>query len=201
MTDIFDPDKRSQIMSRIRSTGTAPEAMLYQIVRLSLGHRWRIRRNARDLPGQPDIVVPTLSLAIFADGCFFHQCPDHGRIPDTNRSYWETKLAGNVRRDAENREKLRKLGYSVWRYWEPGLARLGAVTALPKSPASGAASWAVPCQRLRFLLQAAVRYQRPAPTESLCCSSRLGHRHSTTSRARLHRRNGSATVTRALRLP
>lgn len=121
MTDIFDPDKRSQIMSRIRSTGTTPEALLYQIVRLSLGHRWRIRRNARDLPGQPDIVVPTLSLTIFADGCFFHQCPDHGRIPDTNRSYWETKLAGNVRRDAENREKLRKLGYSVWHYWEHDL--------------------------------------------------------------------------------
>lgn len=121
MTDIFDADKRSQIMSRIRSTGTTPEVLLYQIVRLSLGHRWRIRQNARDLPGQPDIVVPTLSLAIFADGCFFHQCPDHGRIPDTNRPYWETKLAGNVRRDAENRDKLRKLGYSVWRYWEHDL--------------------------------------------------------------------------------
>ena len=94
MVDIFDPDKRSQIMSRIRSTGTTPEALLYRLVRLSLGHRWKIRRNARDLPGQPDIVVPTLSLTIFPDGCFFHQCPDHGRIPDTNRSYWETKLAG-----------------------------------------------------------------------------------------------------------
>lgn len=118
MADIFDPDKRSQIMSRIRSTGTTPEALLYQIVRLSLGHRWRIRQNARDLPGQPDIVVPTLWLTIFADGCFFHQCPDHGRIPDTNRPYWEPKLAGNVRRDLENGDKLRKLGYSVWRYWE-----------------------------------------------------------------------------------
>lgn len=118
MPDIFDPKKRSQIMSRIRSTGTTPEALLHQVVRLSLGHRWRIRRNARDLPGQPDIVVPTLSLAIFADGCFFHQCPEHGRIPDTNRAYWESKLAGNVRRDAESSEKLRTLGYSVWRYWE-----------------------------------------------------------------------------------
>lgn len=118
MPDIFDPEKRSQIMSRIRSTGTTPEALLYQIVRLSLGHRWRIQRNARDLPGQPDIVVPTLALAIFADGCFFHQCPEHGRIPETNKSYWEPKLAGNVRRDAENSEKLRQLGYSVWRYWE-----------------------------------------------------------------------------------
>ncbi len=118
MADIFDPDKRSQIMSRIRSTGTTPEALLHQIVRLSPGHRWRIRQNARDLPGQPDIVVPTLWLTIFADGCFFHQCPDHGRIPDTNRPYWKPKLAGNVRRDQENGEKLRKLGYSVWRYWE-----------------------------------------------------------------------------------
>lgn len=118
MPDVFDPQKRSQIMSRIRSTGTTPEVLLYQIVRLSLGHRWRIRRNVRDLPGQPDIFVPTLSLVVFADGCFFHRCPEHGRIPETNRSYWGPKLAGNVRRDIQNDEKLRSLGYSVWRYWE-----------------------------------------------------------------------------------
>ena len=68
--------------------------------------------------GKPDIVVPTLSVAIFADGCFFHQCPVHGRIPETNRRYWEPKLAGNVRRDKENGERLCELGYPVWRYWE-----------------------------------------------------------------------------------
>lgn len=118
MTDIFDPETRSKIMSRIRSTGTTPEVLLYRIVRLQLGHRWRIRQNARDLPGKPDIVVPTLSLAIFADGCFFHQCPEHGRIPETNRLYWEPKLVANVKRDRENDERLRSLGYSVWRYWE-----------------------------------------------------------------------------------
>ena len=118
MTDVFDPQKRSEIMSRIRSAGTTPEALLYQIVRGSLGHRWKIQKNVRGLPGQPDIVIPTLSVAIFADGCFFHLCPVHGRIPESNRSYWGPKLAGNVKRDKENAERLIELGYSVWRYWE-----------------------------------------------------------------------------------
>ena len=118
MADIFDARKRSEVMSRIRSTGTKPESALYEIVRGILGHRWRIDRNVSGLPGQPDVLVPTLSLAVFADGCFFHCCPQHGRIPDTNREYWAPKLEGNVRRDRRNRERLRTLGYSVWRFWE-----------------------------------------------------------------------------------
>ena len=118
MADIFDPRKRSEIMSRIRSTGTKPETALYEMVRAILGHRWRIDRNVSGLPGQPHVVVPTLSVAIFADGCFFHHCPQHGRIPDTNRDYWGPKLERNVRRDRRNRKRLRSLGYSTWRYWE-----------------------------------------------------------------------------------
>ena len=85
MADIFDPAKRSEVMSRIRSTGTEPETRLYEMVRGILGHRWRIDRSVSGLPGQPDVVVPTLSLAVFADGCFFSPVspaqPDPGHQP------------------------------------------------------------------------------------------------------------------------
>jgi DNA mismatch endonuclease (patch repair protein) len=113
-------------MSRIRSAGTAPEARLYLCVRTILGGRWRIDMNVRALPGQPDIVVPRLRLAIFADGCFYHCCPRHGHYPKSNRGYWAPKLEHNQRRDRINRRALRRLGYKVWRFWEHDLKPLRA---------------------------------------------------------------------------
>lgn len=113
-------------MSRIRSTGTKPEAVLYDMAREALGPRWRIDRHRSDLPGRPDIVIPSLRLAVFVDGCFFHHCPQHGRIPDSNRSYWEPKLAGNVARDGRNRRALRRGGWSVHRFWEHDLKTVRA---------------------------------------------------------------------------
>ena len=121
MTDIYSKNKRSQIMSRIRSSGTAPEKRLYGMLRSILGHRWRIDRNVQNLPGRPDFVVPSLKLVIFADGCFYHGCPRHGHVPKSNGRYWSPKLVRNHRRDASNRRRLRGLGYSVWHFWEHDL--------------------------------------------------------------------------------
>ena len=126
MADVFDEDKRSEVMSRIRSTGTKPEEQLAEFVREELGPRWRIDRNRSDLPGKPDIVIPSLRLILELDGCFFHQCPQHGRIPDSNRDYWEPKLRRNVRRDRRNRRRLRTEGWSVWRFWEHDLKTVSA---------------------------------------------------------------------------
>jgi DNA mismatch endonuclease (patch repair protein) len=118
MADVFSVQERSRVMSRIRSSGTGLEEILYAIVRESIGGRWRIDRNVSSLPGRPDIVVPTLRVAIFADGCFYHRCPTHGHIPKSNLEYWEPKLESNVRRDRRNRRKLRGIGFSVWTIWE-----------------------------------------------------------------------------------
>ncbi len=118
MADIFRPRKRSEIMSRIRSTGTAPERLLFRLVREAIGGRRRIARNVRTLPGQPDILIPSFRLVIFAHGCFYHNCPRHGHQPKSNRQYWSPKLAKNAQRDLQNTRKLRALGYAVWRLWE-----------------------------------------------------------------------------------
>jgi DNA mismatch endonuclease (patch repair protein) len=118
MADVFTPEKRSQIMARIRSSGTSPETSLCTLVRESLGGRWRIDKNVRTLPGQPDVVIPSLRLAIFADGCFYHGCPEHGHTPKSNVDYWLPKLVRNSRRDRANRRALRRMGFAVWRFWE-----------------------------------------------------------------------------------
>ena len=118
MADVFTREKRSEIMSRIRSSGTTPEAGLCASVREALGGRWRINMNVRTQPGQPDVLVPGLRLAIFGDGCFYHGCPEQGHVPKSNLDYWQPKLERNRRRDRANRRELRKMGFAVWTFWE-----------------------------------------------------------------------------------
>ena len=110
-------------MARIRSSGTTPEQRLYQAVRAALGYRWRIDRNIRALPGCPDVVIPSLRLVIFADGCFFHGCPKHYRAPLSNTEYWVPKIAGNIARDKARQATLEADGWSVWRVWEHDLTK------------------------------------------------------------------------------
>lgn len=101
-------------MSRIRGRNTRPEVIVRKIL-WSLGHRYRINYS---LPGRPDIVFTRPHLAVFIDGCFWHRCPLHYQAPATNPEFWETKIAGNVRRDREVDARLAEGGWSVLRFWE-----------------------------------------------------------------------------------
>ena len=123
MADIFTSAKRSQIMSRIRSSGTTPEMLLHSCIRQILGGRWRVDKNVRDLPGQPDVVIPSLRVALFADGCFYHSCPQHKHLPKSNESYWIPKLQRNIDRDRLSRNALRRMGFTVWSVWEHDLKK------------------------------------------------------------------------------
>lgn len=108
-------------MSRIKNAGTRPEKLLRRMVRELSGRA--IRCNVRRLPGSPDIVVPSLRLAIFMDGCFWHACPAHGSTPKSRRVFWSEKLRRNVLRDRRSRRELRKAGWKVWSIWEHDLRK------------------------------------------------------------------------------
>lgn len=123
VADNHTPEQRSANMARIRSSGTAPEEQLYRTIRAVLGHRWRIDRNVTSMPGRPDVVIPSLQLVIFADGCFFHGCPTHYRAPVSNGDYWLPKIAGNIKRDSVQQGALEADGWSVWRVWEHDLTK------------------------------------------------------------------------------
>lgn len=71
-----------------------------------------------ELPGKPDIVLPRYKVAIFVDGCFWHNCPMHGSLPETNKSFWKNKIARNVERDNEVNALLEQNGWRVIRIWE-----------------------------------------------------------------------------------
>ena len=68
--DIFSPEKRSEIMRRVRSDETRPE----QILRKALFSRgWRYRKNVKKLHGKPDLVFTKAKVVVFVHGCFWHQ--------------------------------------------------------------------------------------------------------------------------------
>ena len=117
MTDIFDPEKRSEIMSRIRGRDTRPEMIVRRIAH-GLGFRFRLHR--KDLPGRPDIVFPRHQAVIVVHGCFWHRHPGCKRAssPKTREGYWQNKFEDNVVRDKRNETALRDLGWKVMVIWE-----------------------------------------------------------------------------------
>jgi DNA mismatch endonuclease, patch repair protein len=82
-----------------------------------MGYRFRLHR--KDLPGRPDIVLPKWRVVVLVHGCFWHghDCCE-GHIPKSNAAYWEPKLERNRRRDLENAEKLKNLGWKIIVIWE-----------------------------------------------------------------------------------
>lgn len=117
MADWLTREQRARNMAAIRSSGTSPERRLAVALK-TLFPRRRIVERSRELPGRPDFYLPGLRLAIFADGCFWHCCPEHGRVPGDNRDYWGPKLARNAARDREAVTALRRLGIRPVRLWE-----------------------------------------------------------------------------------
>ncbi|AOF48284.1 MULTISPECIES: very short patch repair endonuclease [Tetragenococcus] len=108
---------RSQMMSKIKSTGGKAEVLL----RKKLWHHGiRYRKNYKRLPGKPDIAITKYKIAVFVDGEFWHGYDwrtKKERIK-SNREYWISKIEKNIARDKYQNEELRKLGWTVLRFWE-----------------------------------------------------------------------------------
>lgn len=102
-------------MSKVRTSGTDIELKLLNCVR-SFWQYERYRKNARKLPGKPDVVFLKSKIAIFADGDFWHGLGFNkwrAKIPP----FWKKKIASNIKRDEKNKKLLRKAGYIVLRFW------------------------------------------------------------------------------------
>jgi len=117
MADTVTPNRRSEIMGLVRNKDTRPELIVRRILH-SLGLRFRLHR--RDLPGQPDIVLPKYRCVVFVHGCFWHQhtACRKSKLPGTRARFWRTKLQGNTLRDSKNQQQLKLLGWDVLTVWE-----------------------------------------------------------------------------------
>lgn len=117
MTDRLTQDRRSWLMSRIRSSDTRPE-MIVRSALHALGFRYRLHRT--DLPGTPDLVFPSRKKVLFVHGCFWHghRCRMGQAAPKTNVEFWADKIRKNVARDRRNVNALRRQGWGVAIVWE-----------------------------------------------------------------------------------
>lgn len=116
MADNHSKEVRSKNMSHIRSTNSKPEEKVRKAL---FAQGFRYKKNVKDLPGKPDIVLPKYHTVIFVNGCFWHKhnCPRFV-WPSSNTDYWIPKIKRNVQRDIETQSKLSAMGWKVIVVWE-----------------------------------------------------------------------------------
>lgn len=115
--DRLSPEKRSELMSHVRSRNTKPE-MAVRTALHRLGYRYTLHR--KDLPGTPDLVFVSRRKVLFVHGCYWHghECK-YGRAQSkSNVAFWQAKLASNIERDKKNMQLLTDLGWQVEVVWE-----------------------------------------------------------------------------------
>lgn len=119
MSDKLTKALRSELMSKIRAKNTHPE-LLVRSALFRLGFRFRI--HSKKLPGSPDIVLPKYKAVIFIHGCFWHghNCKS-GKLPATNKEFWEPKIAKNQARDRLVLKELKEQGWKILTIWECSL--------------------------------------------------------------------------------
>jgi DNA (cytosine-5)-methyltransferase 1 len=111
-------------MRRVHSTDTTPE-LLFRKALWRRGLRYAICKT--ELPGKPDIVLPSRRIAIFIDGDLWHggQWQRRGKVAledqfriSLSKDYWLEKIRRNMERDCAATNKLLFAGWTVLRFWE-----------------------------------------------------------------------------------
>ena len=127
---------------------TQPEVALRKAVH-SLGLRFRLNRRVGRY--KPDFVLPRHHLAVFVDGCFWHNCPEHGprEFRGPNAARWQSKQDANRARDVAANAALAEAGWRVLRIWEcetradVDAAAMKVLAAAQKEAGNTASRWAV----------------------------------------------------------
>lgn len=149
MADNVPAYKRSEIMSKVRGSGNKSTEL--RLITLMRGCGIKGWRRKQKLPGSPDFVFRRYRVAVFVDGCFWHGCPKHGRLPKSNRTFWIDKLTRNKMRDRRIGRELHTRSWRVVRIWEHELKTPEvAIRKIQRALVAGPVS-----QRLRQILKRA----------------------------------------------
>lgn len=116
--DRLTKEQRHKNMSNIKNKDTGIEIML----RKALWEKgYRYRKNYKELPGKPDIVLTKYRIAIFCDSEFFHgkEWDDLKKQLERgkNAEFWINKISKNRERDEEINKQLFYQGWTVIRFW------------------------------------------------------------------------------------
>lgn len=119
MADLFSKEKRSQVMSHIRSKNTLIERTVFRFLRRNKVH---FVSHYNRIPGKPDVARPREKKAVFLDGDFWHG-RDFLIRKEKLPQYWVSKISGNIARDRKHRLAIRKKGWRILRIWEHDLEK------------------------------------------------------------------------------
>jgi DNA mismatch endonuclease, patch repair protein len=124
--DRLSKERRSRLMSRVRSTNTTPELIIRSLVH-RLGYRFRL--HDKKLPGRPDLAFPGRKKVLFVHGCFWHgheNCPK-GKLPKSNLSVWRPKISKNRERDTRIAIEIAEKGWKSLTIWQCELKDIESV--------------------------------------------------------------------------
>lgn len=114
--DTFSKTERSRIMASVKSRkNKSTELRFISILKDNGITGWR--RNY-PMTGNPDFVFSRLKIAVFIDGCFWHGCHSHCRMPSSNVKYWNNKIEKNKIRDKQITKALKMKSWKIIRIWE-----------------------------------------------------------------------------------
>jgi len=118
LTDVFSPEKRSWVMSRIRSKNTSIDIKMKDILSDN-GHHFEMYPK---MYGNPDFANKKERIVVFCDGDFWHGYRYYEK-KRLSRKFWRDKIELNMKRDKKIRRKLRYEGWSVLQFWEHDIKR------------------------------------------------------------------------------
>jgi DNA mismatch endonuclease, patch repair protein len=113
MADVFTPEKRSWVMSRIRGKNTKIDLRMKKILsEINCGYTMYPK-----MYGSPDFIIPSKKIAVFCDGDFWHGYK-YEEKKKPSKKIWRGKIEENMRRDRKVSRNLRRNRWSVLRLWE-----------------------------------------------------------------------------------
>ena len=114
--DKITKEKRSSVMSRIRSRGTKFEEDFIRSLRSKV--KLKFETNVQAMRGKPDIVFRRKRVCVFLDSNFWHgwQYPRWKHL--LKNDFWRNKIENNRRRDRNATRYLTRKGWKVVRIWE-----------------------------------------------------------------------------------
>jgi DNA mismatch endonuclease (patch repair protein) len=104
-------------MKRTRRRDTLCELAIRSAVHKQ-GLRYRVDWSVPGTRTRADLALVSARVLVFVDGCFWHGCPKHATWPKANAAWWREKIEGNIRRDRDATDRLRRAGWLVLRFWE-----------------------------------------------------------------------------------
>lgn len=113
--DMFSKKKRSEVMSKIRSSKTKFEEQF--IAELKKRTNKKFKTNVKEIKGKPDIVFKNEKICIFLDSDFWHGWQFPRWKQNLKNDFWKNKIENTRKRDKKTTAYLRRTGWKVIRIW------------------------------------------------------------------------------------